>query len=135
VSANYTYTDEPTTIKDDEGDSVGRKGLSEDSANLVAFYDDKGLSVRLAYNWRSEFIKRQSVLLGWNATPALPEYEAARGQLDLTVNYRFNKHFKVNFSAVNLNDSVSERYLKYEEMNNYLSESGRRFNLGLVYRF
>ena len=135
VSANYTYTDEPSTIKDDEGDSVGRKGLSEDSANLVVFYDDKGLSVRLAYNWRSEFIKRQSVLLGWNATPALPEYEAARGQLDLTVNYRFNKHFKVNFSAVNLNDSVSERYLKYEEMNNYLSESGRRFNLGLVYRF
>ncbi|WOH36250.1 TonB-dependent receptor [Thalassotalea fonticola] len=135
VSANYTYTDEPSKIKDDEGDSIGRKGLSQDSANLVAFYDDKSLSVRLAYNWRSEYIKRQTVLLGWNAIPALPEYEDARGQLDLTVNYSFNKHLKLNFSAINLNDSVSERYLKYEDMNNYLSESGRRYNLGLVYRF
>lgn len=135
MSVNYTYTEEPGKVDDDYGDPLGRKGLSQDSANLVAFYDDKSLSVRLAYNWRSEFVKRQAVSLGWNSPNMLPEYESARGQLDLSANYSFNKHFKINFSAVNLNDSVSERYLKYEEMNNYLSESGRRFNLGLVYRF
>ncbi len=134
-SANYTYTEEPGKVLDEEGDTIGRKGLSEDSANLVAFYDDKKLSVRLAYNWRSEFVKRQRVQLGWGSDTFLTEYEEARGQLDLSANYSFNKHFKVNFSAVNLNDSVSKRYLKYEELTNYLSEPGRRFNLGVVYRF
>ncbi|WP_440875858.1 TonB-dependent receptor [Thalassotalea sp. PLHSN55] len=134
-STNYTYTTEPSQELDQEGDPMGRKGLSENSANLVLFYDDKTLNVRLAYNWRSEFFKRHITPLGWAETNSLPEIEAARGQLDLSANYTLNKNLKVNFSIVNLNDSVTERYLKYEELTNYLSESGRRYNLGIVYRF
>lgn len=134
-SANYTYTNEDAQMMDETGDAIGRKGLSEDSANLVAFYDDGDLSVRLAYNWRSKFVKRQTVLLGWQAENALPEYEKSRGQLDLSANYKINEHLKINFSAINLNDSVTERYLKHEEMTNYYATPGRRYNLGLVYRF
>ena len=135
MSANYTFTEEPGTVLDQEGDPMGRRGLSEDSANLVAFYDDKKLSVRLAYNWRSEFSKRQIVPLGWLSEDSLPEIEESRGQLDLSANYRFNRHLRVNFSVINLNDTVTERYLKYKELTNYLSESGRRVNLGVAYRF
>jgi len=135
VSANYTYTQEDSNNIDAEGEPIARRGLSEDSYNLVAFYDDNTFSVRLAYNWRSEFVRREYVLLGSGSADSLPEIEADRGQLDLTANYKINKNFKINFSAINLNESTTERYLKYEELTNYISDSGVRYNLGLVVRF
>ncbi len=135
LGANYTYSDEDSNLYDQEGEQIGRRGLSEHSYNLVGYYDDGDLSIRLAYNWRSEFTKRENVQLGWGSNHVLPEIEAARGQLDLTANYTFNKHLKMNFSVVNLNDSKTERYLKYDELVNYLAQPGRRVNLGMVYRF
>jgi len=135
VGANYTYTQEDSEIVDQEGDEVSRKGLSEHSYNLVGFYDDGTLSIRLAYNWRDEFVRRTNVTLGWNSPNFLPEIEAARGQLDLTANYQLTENLKINFSAANLNDSETKRYLKYEQLHSYIAKAGARYNLGAVYRF
>ncbi len=135
LGVNYTYTTEDTGNQDAEGDDISRKGLSEDSYNLVAYYDDNTLSARLAYNWRSEFVRRESVSLGWNRPDVLPEIEDARGQLDFSANYKLSDNMKVNFSAVNLNNSQSVRFMKYSQLVNYIGDAGRRFNLGLVYRF
>lgn len=135
LGANYTYTHEDSELVDQEGSAIPRKRLSEDSYNVVAYYDDKAFSLRLAYNWRSEFVRRENVTLGWGSPNLLPEIEAARGQLDLTANYQFNDNLKFNFSAINLNDSETKRYLKYNELTNYVANSGRRFTLGMVYRF
>jgi len=135
ISANYTYTQEDSNNIDAEGEPIARRGLSEDSYNLVAFYDDKAFSLRLAYNWRSEFVRREYVVLGAQTSDTLPEIEADRGQLDLTANYKINEHFKINFSVINLNESTTERYLKYEELTNYISDSGVRYSLGVVARY
>ncbi len=135
IGANYTYTQEDSELIDQEGDEVRRKGLSEHSYNLSAFYDDGPLSIRLAYNWRDDFVKRNSVTLGWGSSNTLPEIEAARGQLDLTANYKLTKNLKINFAAVNLNDSETKRYLKYEPLHSYLAKAGVRYNLAAVYRF
>ncbi|WOH36241.1 TonB-dependent receptor [Thalassotalea fonticola] len=132
---NYTYTDEDSNNFDEEGDPIGRVGLSEHSYNLAAYYDDDTFSIRLAYNWRDDFVRRPSVALGFNRPETLPEIEKARGQLDLTANYSINGNLKINFSAINLNESRSERYMKYEKLVNYIAESGVKYNLGLVYRF
>ncbi len=135
ISINYTYTHEDTDNIDGEGEAIARQGLSENSYNLVAFYDDEKFSVRLAYNWRSEFVRREYVQLGFASEDTLPEIEAARGQLDLTANYKINKHFKINFAAVNLNESITERYLKHQQLTNYIADSGIRYNLGFIANF
>ncbi|WP_440877429.1 TonB-dependent receptor [Thalassotalea sp. PLHSN55] len=135
LGLNYTFSDEDSDLTDTEGNEIGRRGLSKHSYNVSAFYDDGDLSVRLAYNWRSEFTRRENVRLGWGTDDFLPELEDARGQLDLSVNYKIGKHLKVNFSAINLNDSKTIRYLHHEELINYIAAPGRRFNLGMVYRF
>ncbi|MGS2722599.1 TonB-dependent receptor [Porticoccus sp. GXU_MW_L64] len=135
VVLNYTYTDEDSDLVDQEGDQITRRGLSENSANAQWFYDDGIFSARFAYNWRDEFVRRENVQLGFGRIEVLPEVEAARGQLDFSANYNVTDNLKINFSAVNLNDSETERFLKYEQLTNFLSQPGRRYTLGVIYRF
>jgi iron complex outermembrane receptor protein len=134
IGVNYTNTDEDSGLIDDEGDAVGRRNLSEDSYNISAYYDDGGFSLRLAYNWRDEFVRRENVTLGFGRPNFLPEIEAARGQLDLSTNYIVNENLKVSFTAVNLNNSETERFMKYDALTNYIANAGRRYSLGIVYR-
>ncbi len=135
VGFNYTFTDEASELIDQEGDPIARQRLSEHSYNMMMYYDDGTFSTRLAYNWRDEFVRRVAVDLGFGRAEQLPEIEAARGQLDLTANYTVNEHIKINFAAVNLTDSETERFMKYEQLTNYIANAGRRYTLGLVYRF
>jgi iron complex outermembrane receptor protein len=135
VGANYTYTEEDSDLLDQEGDQITRRGLSENSYNLMAFYDDDTWSVRLAYNWRDDFVRRENVTLGYARPELSPEIEKARGQLDLTANYTYSDNLKIIFSAINLNDSETVRFMKYKELTNFIGQTGKRFNLGAIYRF
>jgi len=135
VGVNYTYTTENSELFDQEGDQIKRKDLSKYSYNLSTYYDDGSLSLRLAYAWRDDFVRRENVVLGFGSPYLLPEIEKARGQLDFSANYKINKHLKVNFSAVNLNESITERYLKYQELTNYISDSGVRYRLAIIGRY
>ncbi len=132
---NYTFTDEDTNLLDQEGDAIPRTRLSPHSYNLTAFYDDGKFSIRLAYNWRDDFVRRNAVQLGFNRPERLPEFEKARGQLDLSMNYNFNPSLRLNFSAVNINKSQTVRYLKYEALQNYFAQSGARYTISLTQRF
>ena len=81
-----------------EGDPIGRRGLSKYTYNASAYYDDKKVNLRLAYNWRSEFTRREIVQLGFARPEALPEIEAARGQLDFAA--RVNKSLAVDVRRI-----------------------------------
>jgi TonB-dependent receptor len=135
VTGNFTYIDEKSDLTDQEGDQIGRRGLSKYTYNVGGYYDDKTFNLRLAYNWRSEFTRREIVQLGFGRPEALPEIEAARGQLDLAARVNVNRHLRFTFDAVNLTDTGTRRYLKYPQLVNYLSLAGRRFNLGVAVSF
>ncbi len=135
IGMNYTVTDEASEIIDQEGSPIARQRLSDSSYNIAAYYDDGTFSTRLAYNWRDEFVRRIEVDLGFARGERLPEIEAERGQLDLTANYTLNEHIKFNFAAINLTESETERFMKYEQLTNYIANAGRRYTLGMVYRF
>jgi iron complex outermembrane recepter protein len=135
ISANYTIVDESSDLVDQEGDPIGRRGLSDRTFNIEPYYDDGRFSVRLAYNNRSEFTRRENVALGFARPETLPEIEAARDQLDLAVRYRFTKNFRATFNAVNLTDTGTVRFMKYDALVNYLAFAGRRYNLGVSVSF
>ncbi len=135
VTGNFTYIDEKSDLKDQEGDQIGRRGLSKYTYNAGAFYDDKKINLRLAYNWRSAFTRREIVQLGFARPEALPEIEAARGQLDFAARVNVNRNLRFTLDAVNLTNTGTFRYLKYEQLVNYVSLAGRRFNVGVAVSF
>lgn len=135
VTANYTVIDESSDLIDQEGDPIGRRGLSDKTLNLAAYYDDGAFSARVAYNWRSEFTRRENVALGFARPEALPEIEASRDQVDLTLRYKVNENLRFTLNAINLTDSGTVRFIKYEPMVNYLAFAGRRVNIGVAVSF
>ncbi len=60
-------------------------------------FEKFGLSARLAYNWRDEFL--QTVNQGGWRNPIFVE---AYDQIDLSVGYDINDSFAVSFEAINL---------------------------------
>jgi iron complex outermembrane receptor protein len=135
VTGNFTYIGESSDLRDQEGDPISRRGLSKFTYNVGAYYDDKKFNLRLAYNWRSAFTRREIVQLGFGRPEALPEIEAARGQLDFAARINVNRNLRFTFDAVNLTNTGTVRYLKYEQLLNYVSVAGRRFNLGAQVNF
>lgn len=135
ISANYTIVDESSDLVDQEGDSIGRRGLSDRVFNIEPYYDDGRFSLRLAYNKRSEFTRRENVALGFARPETLPEIEAAREQLDLAARYRFTKNIRASFNAINLTNTGTQRFLKYDQLVNYLAFAGRRYSLSVSVSF
>jgi TonB-dependent receptor len=127
VIANYTLVD-----TDDEFDVYSRSneynvaGLS-DSANLIGFYEKDAWQVRLAYNWRDEFI------LG--ATNGEPKFVAEYGQWDLSASYTFREVWNVYFEAINLTDEKTHRYGRWENQIYDYETYGPRYTLGLRARW
>lgn len=135
VTGNFTYIDESSDLRDQEGDPISRRGLSKYTFNAGAYYDDKRFNLRVAYNWRSAFTRREIVQLGFGRPEALPEIEAARGQLDLAARVNISRNLRFTIDATNLTNTGTFRYLKYEQLVNYVSLAGRRFNFGVQVRF
>ena len=129
VSVNYTYADSETPNNHPvTGSVLPLEDLSENSYNLVGFYENDKISARLAWNWRSEFLDQTS---GLNNQPL---FEEDRGQLDFSASYAITQKVKLNFEAINLNDSYIERYSSLSERLAYVSTSGRRFVLSVSAR-
>jgi len=135
IAANYTIVDESSDLVDQEGDPIGRRGLSDRVFNIEPYYDDGRFSLRLAYNKRSEFTRRENVALGFARPETLPEIEAAREQLDLAARYRFTKNIRATFNAVNLTNTGTQRFMKYDQLVNYLAFAGRRYNVSVSVSF
>jgi TonB-dependent receptor len=120
MSANYTYIDSSTKIPassnavpvDTDGslfDDLPADGLSKNSYNLAAFYEKGPWQVRLAYNWRSEYLLSVGPN-GYNGGDGgipwkLPVYSDSFGQLDGSIFYRFSKNVQFGLEMNNLNNA------------------------------
>lgn len=105
-------------------------GLS-DSANLIGFYDKDGLQVRLAYNWRDEFLN--STFDGNGERN--PIYVEAYGQIDVNVSYDINENLSVFAEGINITDETTRARGRHENMVIAAVQTGPRFNLGARYKF
>lgn len=129
VIANYTLIDI------DGGGSISATGLalpvqdlSENSYNLVAFYEKYGFSGRVAYNWRDEFYDERT---STNQASFAEEY----GQLDASASYDINKTLTINFEAINILNEPELRYQEIEERLIAYRVNDTRFVGGIRFRF
>ena len=130
--ANATFADADVgydNMKFDEGQFV-LNGLS-DSANLVGVYDKDGLSVRLAYNWRDDFLAGAGQGQGTTTNPTNVE---AYGQLDLGITYEYNDRLTIYASGLNITDETVRVYGKTKDLVLQAVQGGPRYDLAIRYK-
>ncbi|MEJ0086824.1 MAG: TonB-dependent receptor [Pseudomonadota bacterium] len=132
ILANYTVVrgDVGYDVTSDPNENqFALTGLS-DSANAVLMFEKFGISARLAYNWRDEFL--QNINQGGFRNPIFVEpYD----QIDLSVGYDVNDHIAVSFEAVNLTGEDIRWHGRSDNQLWRLEDQGARYSLGARYKF
>ncbi|MGM8225019.1 TonB-dependent receptor [Cellvibrio sp. ARAG 10.3] len=124
--ANATHVDSDTEYNNvSKAAQFAIYGLS-DSANFIGFYDKDGLQVRIAYNWRDDFLASG----GGN-----PRYTEAYGQVDASVSYELTDNLTVSLEGLNITDETTRQYGRHTGMTFNYIETGARYNLGVRYNF
>jgi iron complex outermembrane receptor protein len=107
-------------------------GISPVSYNLIGYWENKKVSLRLAYNYRDEY-----VLAGGGSFIGFEDrYVAARGQLDMSVVWRVTNKFQLIGRGYNLTENIYEEYLANEPAKvRRMNWDGRTWALYAQYTF
>lgn len=115
IEANYTYVQNQgvtnsNLIADSSGDNAlsyatqdgmvqpGRlENLSDHTYNLVGIYEKDKLGVRLAYNWRSEYVISVN-----ECCVGFPVWAESEGFLDASLRYALTDNMELSLQATNL---------------------------------
>ncbi len=124
---NYTYIDQTGS----EGDNKLYK-VSPESYNLIGYWENDGISLRLAYNWRDSFdIQSSNTYFGIEN-----KQTKASGRLDFSGSYAVNKDLKVYLKAYNITDEqVYEYFGDDERAMARIDYTGRIAELSVSYTF
>jgi TonB-dependent receptor len=132
LQANYTIVRGDVEY-DNAGDPTVNQfaliGLS-DSANLVLMYENFGFTVRLAYNWRDEFLANNN-----RGNFRNPEYTEEYDQIDLSVGYDVNENLSLAFEGINLTEEDVRSHGRSSKQLWFLEDQGARYSFGARYKF
>ncbi|RDV29367.1 TonB-dependent receptor [Alteromonas aestuariivivens] len=156
--ANYTYTDssQKSGFNELTGSALPVPGLSENSYNLILFYEKNGWSFRAAYNYRDSFYDGDSLgvtdpqlytqdpgalALGQEQyiaySPTIPVFKDAIGRLDLSMSYTFENNLRIYAQAQNANVETEYSYVGIQDETKYarsFSNIGSLYKLGISWR-
>lgn len=136
VSGSYTHvtTDNPIS-RNGKIVSVPQAFQSDNAYSVAAMYENEGVSARLVYTYRSDF-----VLFSVADNPVNGRYVKGYGILDASVNYEINDTYAVTVSASNLTDEAPSRYVGEpgsvtSNFENQYYINGRNLALGIRAKF
>lgn len=107
---------------------IAFQGLSDKIANASLYFEKYGLSARVSYQWRSDWLDTLGGL-------GSGEYRKAYGNLDVSVRYKVNDAITLFADAANLTD---EKYIAYEgtyDKPTEVEQIGSRFMFGARFNF
>ncbi len=107
-------------------------GLS-DSANIQLFYEKDGLSAKITYAWRDDYLIGVGQEQGSAEAP--PQFGKEYAQTDMSINYDINDNLTVFFEGINLTNETEEGFGRYEEQFLFARQYGTRYNFGARYSF
>jgi TonB-dependent receptor len=129
VQANLTFVDSDAEYDASVFDSqFALPGLS-DTANLVAFYDKHGIQVRIAYNWRDEF------LVDTDNNLNNPRINEAYSQIDINASYNITEELVVFVEGINITDETQRMHSRHRNELLNAIQTGPRYNIGARYTF
>ena len=124
---NYTYV---ASERDNApvGD-LGFNGFTPHTLNLTGFYENDGLSLRLAYNYRDGFL-----VLG-QAEFSEPRQRESFGQLDFSASYDINDQFQVFAEGVNILGEDTRDFSRFPNRLLTYTRTGGRYTAGVRAKF
>jgi TonB-dependent receptor len=105
------------------------------SANFVGFYDKHGFQARVAVNWRDEYLDHFGQQQNNSIFGTEPTFVNSSTQVDFSSSYDLSKRFNVFFEALNLNGAVLATHGRYSNQILDLFKYGRRFTVGVHFRY
>lgn len=123
---NYTLSDSSQDAVGLGGEELPFVSNSEDTYNIVGWFENEFLSARLAYNFRSPRL----ITAGNPATGMQSLYQDDYGQLDLNVTWDINDNIALYVSGSNINEEFQQTYLEFEEQKAFQNIYEARWALG-----
>lgn len=119
--ANYTYAN---GVDSSGGPLVGD---SKNTANLIGYYENDWLSVRLSYNYRSR------MLVGLDRSSA--EYQNSYGTLDASLQYNVTDNVALTFDALNITNQTLKYHTQEEIQPRAFYSNGTQLYGGVRVKF
>src|SRR5882757_6431833 len=95
------------------------------SQNFIVFYEKGPVGVRVAYNYRDTFLSGTAPV----------EYTKGYGELDAQASYKITDNVLVTLAAANLTNAAQQKYDRYINEFDSLTEFGRRYSAGVRVSF
>ncbi len=126
---NYTFID--SNFIDESGNSNPFPGTSENTYNIVGFYEKSGFSFRVAYNFRDDYL----IVPSSSGDGVNNEFVEGSGRTDIGVRYRFENGFKIALDLINVTEE--QRYIYYDVIDRLedFTNEGMTTNLSVGYKF
>ncbi len=134
-NANVTLvdTDRPYDRTDISQSGFAVTGLA-DSANLIAFYDKNGFEVRVAGNWRDEYLLQFGQNQNNSEFGAEPTFVNSSLQIDVSTSYQLTDQINVFFEAINVTGETMSTHGRFDNQLLDVFDYGRRYALGVRFR-
>lgn len=126
ISANATFVNSDKEFDTSNNEqSFALEGLG-DSRNLVVFYENSGLELRLAYSVRDRFLLSAS-----SGASGEPVFTEDYTQLDFRGSYQLTEFVQVFVEGTNLTGEEIQQTGRFSNHFLYLEDSGARYSLGV----
>ncbi|MFL0806083.1 MAG: TonB-dependent receptor [Oceanobacter sp.] len=134
VAANVTFVQSEAKIAAYENDTKMSRTIdlpkqSDRTGNLTVGYEDERLSLRLAANYKSDYLDEVGNLENDNEDIR----QSSQTQVDFNASYKVSEQFKVRFKAANLTDEPYYTYQGKEKYNAQYEDYGPTYTLGLSF--
>jgi TonB-dependent receptor len=130
IDANYTYSDSKQTDKGLDGEQLPFPDNSKHQVNLVGWYQDDALQIRVAYNYRTP---RLSTTFG-----SIPIFQDTAQYVDANVTFNVNDTIALYANASNLFGEIERYYFQFDEDSKQFhsqNEFEPRYSAGVRVRF
>lgn len=128
---NYTFSESSQERKGFQGQELPFINNSEDTYNIVAWYDNEVVSARIAYNFRSPRL----ITAGNPATAEQALYQDDYGQLDVNVTYNVNDQWSIYLNGSNVLEEIQQTYLQFKDQKAFQNIYEARWALGARFKF
>lgn len=105
-------------------------GLS-DTANITGIYENHGISARVSYNWRDDFLSNANRGGGFDTPVFVQEF----GQLDANISYDVTENIVLSFEAINITGENFVTFGRSRSQVLFAQELSPRYLFGARYKF